>query len=193
MHLKLKTSFMLALFTLWTAVLAANDRVYRNYSNPTEYVFSVPIEEVVTLLRGIHGPRSWGPLAGSYFEDKGTYGFGVFDYYTTRYWVGRQERHDEIEPPEAGRIGTIQCDFTARITARDESHTLIRVTPDTFEQQVGRRFRIFPHFQKAPVLEKVKSDTYFEYLFLTKLGALLGEKDMPPIRGGENEAASERK
>jgi hypothetical protein len=193
MRLELKVPVMLALFTVFVADLTANDRVYKNYSNPTEYVFSVPVEKVVTLLRGIHGPRSWGPLAGSYFEEKGIYGFGVFDYYTTRYWVGRQERHEEIDPPEAGRVGTIQCDFTARITAKGESHTVVTVIPESFEQQVGRRFKIFPHFQKVPIFEKVKSDTYFEYLFLTKLGALLGEKDMPPIRGGENEAASESK
>jgi hypothetical protein len=152
-------------------------------SNPTEYVFSSSSDKVRAVLRPVGGPESWGPMAGSYAEEKGSYHFGFFDLYTQRYWKGRIEKKEDVDPSEAGRIGTIQGDFTAQITAIDADHTRVSIHVDNFEQQVGRRYRITPHFHKGPVFEVVKSDTYFEYLFLSKLGGLLGEKNMPPLKG----------
>lgn len=155
---------------------------YRNLGNPTSYEYTASEERIVELLMKIQGPESWGPLAGSYDKDKKVYGFGVSDYYTKRYWVGRTESESEIDPPEAGRIGTIQNHFLAHVEAIGKK-TLVRIEVEYFEQQVGRKFRIFPHVQKVPVFVEVNSDTYFEYLFLFQLGQRLGETNMPVIKG----------
>jgi hypothetical protein len=161
----------------------ASERSYQNLGNPTAYVFSASREKVLGILRAVRGPNSWGPLAGSYYEEEGVYGFGLFDIYTERYWNGRIERREDIDPPEAGRIGTIQVHFRAQLISKGPDQTLVSVTVDSFEQQVDRHYRIFPHFQKVPKFVKVKSDTYYEYFFLRKLGDLLGEKGMAPING----------
>jgi len=161
---------------------AASHQRYANLTNPTQYLFSVPKAKIVEMLREIHGPKSWGPLSGAYFEDKAIYGMDVYDFYTKRYWTGREEKREDVDPPEAGRIGTIQADFEVHLLSKDDNQTLVSVSVKSFTQQVGRRYKIFPHFTKAPVDIDVKSDTYFEYLFLIKLGELLGEKDMPPIK-----------
>jgi hypothetical protein len=161
--------------------LAAAPQRFENLENPTEYVFAVPLDRIVKLLETRHGPNSWGPLGAGF--NRGTYQMGVYDYYTKRYWTGKQERKEDVNPPEAGQIGTISATFEVQLAAKDDQHTAVSVSVKTFEQQVGRRYRMFPHFQKGPVLTKVKSDTYFEYLFLTMLGELLGEKNMPPLKG----------
>jgi hypothetical protein len=178
-----KIVIVLLFLSMSYSSLAANPQRYQNLGNPTQFVFSAPYAEVLAVLRKERGPRSWGPLAGSYYEDERAYGFGVFDYYTKRYWAGRQEKRAEVDPPEAGRIGTIQNHFLAHVIAKGDTHTLVSVTVESFEQQVGRRYKIFPHFKKVGVFVDVKSDTYFEYLFLFKLGQLLGEEDMPPLKG----------
>ena len=178
-----KLSTIVTLLPLLAGMLIAGERRQQDYGNPTEYIFAVPLVEVEGVLRKVRGPNSWGPLAGSYYEESGTYGFGTSDYYTKRYWMGRQEKPEDVSPPEAGRIGTIQCHFTVRLMPKSEKQTLVIVTVDSFEQQVGRRYRIIPHFRKEPIFAKVRTDTYYEYLFLTKLGELLGEKNMPPIKG----------
>jgi hypothetical protein len=185
-----KLTILSALFSVFLGELVADDRRYQNYGNPTEYTFSAPIADVLAILQKAGGRNGWWPLGGAYYDDEGKFGFGVYDYYTDRYWSGRREKSEEVNPPEAGRIGTIQCHFSVHATPKGELKTLVSVTADMFEQQVGRRYRMFPHFQKGPVFIKVNSDTYFEYLFLTKLGGLLGEKDMPAIKGEETEHPS---
>jgi hypothetical protein len=182
MKMTTKIFMVLTLLSIQGPGFAAENQRYKNLGNPTEYVFSKPLGEVLSVLRKVHGPESWGPLAGSYYEDQGVYGFGLFDFYTKRYWGGREEKREEVDPPESGRVGTIQNHFIAHLVPKGDNQTLVRVAVESFEQQVGRRYKIFPHFQKVPVFVDVKSDTYFEYLFLRKLGELLGEKDMPPIK-----------
>lgn len=174
---------LIVVFVVWLPKAWGSDRFYQDLGNPTEYTFSASVAEIVEVLRDIQGAGSWGPMAGAYYEDEGTYGFGVYDFYTIRYWTGHRETDEEVDPPEAGRIGTIDCHFTAHFIPQGEMETLVRISVDSFEQQTGRRYRIFPHFQKVPVMKEVKSDTYFEYLFLSKLGELLGEENMPVIRG----------
>lgn len=180
-----KSFIALFLLLFQCSALGADVRRYINLNNPTEYLFSFSNEKILQIMREVHGPKSWGPLAGSYYEERGVYEFGVFNFYTQRYWSGRLERSEDINPPEAGRIGTIQNNFIAHIIPKGENRTLISITVESFEQQVSRRYRVFPHFQKVPVFVDVKSDTYFEYLFLLKLGEMLGEKNMPLIKGSE--------
>jgi hypothetical protein len=56
-----------------------------------------------------------------------------------------------------------------------------------FTQEVGRHYTLFPDFHKTGTRVDVKSDTYFEYSFLRRIGKLVGEKDMPPLNeGAEN-------
>ena len=161
--------------------LLANDQRYENLHNPVEYVFNNSEAKITEALHHMHGPDESGRFYGAYVD--GVYGFGFHNFYTTRYWSGRQEKDEEVVPSEAGRIGTIQADFEVRVVSKTANQTLVSVIGTQFEQQVGRRYRLFPHFHKGPVYENVKSDTYFEYLFLLKLGELLGEKNMLPIKG----------
>lgn len=176
--------FVVLLLTLCVQCFsnAAEYRRFQALGNPTEYLFSKPRSEVLAILRSVKGPGNWGPLAGAYIPDEDLFSFGVSDFYSKRYWVGPQEQREDVDPPEAGRIGTIQNRFEARLISRDD-RTLVVVKVVYFEQQTGRRYKIFPHFHKGPVFADVKSDTYFEYLFLFKLGELLGEKGMPPLKG----------
>lgn len=174
---------IVAFFLAALPVGASSSQHYENLRNPTEYIFSASSAKILEILRKVHGSESWGPLAGAFFEEENVYKMNVFNFYTTRYWTGRQETDEEAHPSEAGRIGTIQADFEVHLVFKSASQTLVSVTVKNFEQQVGRRYRIFPHFHKGPVFEDVKSDTYFEYLFLLRLGELLGEKNMPPIKG----------
>jgi hypothetical protein len=172
--------YVLWVFVLWTSCgLAASGQVYRNLGLPTSYVFSKPKEEVIAVLKSIQGPSTWGPMAGAFFNDRDVYGFGVFDFYTDRYWRGRREKANEVSPPEAGRIGTIQANFVAHIESRGRDKTYVRVEVEEFEQQIARRYRLLSHFAKVPVFAKVRSDSYFEYLFLFTLGKRLGEFEMP--------------
>jgi hypothetical protein len=175
--------------------IAGSHQRYENLGNPTEYNFNSSKAKIIRALRDsrrVLAPPP-EPLHGSFVEEGEIgkklggkdvfYGFCINSLYTTRYWTGRQERNDEVSPPEAGRIGTIQANFYVHLISKDATHTLGSVTVDSFEQQVGRAYRIYPHFHKGPVYQNVKSDTYFEYLFLRRLGELLGEKNMPPLKG----------
>lgn len=159
---------------------------YENLKNPTEYLFNSTEATVMETLRDskrlIAPPPE--PLHGAFWS-KGdvVYSFGVYDHYTKRYWTGKVEKEDEVDPPEAGRIGTIQARFEVRVMAKAANQTLVSIASKNFEQIVARRYSVFPHFHKGPVFVDVKSDTYFEYLFLLKLGELLGETNMPPIKG----------
>jgi hypothetical protein len=168
---------------IWALGLCScsNGRRYENLHNPTAYTFTAPSSKIIAILKERHGPESWGPIGAGFYE--GVYGLGIDDYYTRHYWTGRQEERGEVDPPEAGRIGTITATFAVQIVAKSENRTLVSVTVETFRQQVGRRYTMFPHFHKRPVYADVKSDTYFEYLFLHQLGELLGEKNMPVIHG----------
>lgn len=167
------------------AALAENHQHYENLHNPTNYLFNVSKEKVIEIFRDsrrrLAPPPE--PLHGSFCEDTGFFEFDLMNFYTTRYWTGRQETDEEVDPPEAGRIGTIQADFEVHVVSTSENQTLVSVAAKNFKQQVGRRYKIFPHFHKGPVFKDVKSDTYFEYVFLLRLGELLGEKDMPPLKG----------
>src|SRR5690242_759745 len=93
----------------------ATDGFAKEYNNPTTYTFSATKDSVIAVLRKIHGPRTWGPMAGAYLDDEGVYALNVGDYYTKRYWSGRQESATEVDPPEAGRIGTISAEFEVRL------------------------------------------------------------------------------
>jgi hypothetical protein len=166
-----------------TPCWATPHRRFEPLGNPTEYLYSRSVEDVVTQLREIQGPNSWGPLSGVFVEKDQVYRLGVFDHYSSRYWTGPKERSEDVDPPEAGRIGTVQARFVAQVVPSGKQHAMVTVRVETFEQQVGRRFKVFPHFRKVPVFRPITSDSYFEYLFLSKLGELLGEKDMPMIIG----------
>jgi hypothetical protein len=165
---------------------SAGNRQYRNLGNPVEYCFHFSQSKVIEVLkdpqRQLTPPPE--PLHGSFRERNGyVFSFGTFDQYTKRYWNGKREREDEISPPEAGRIGTIEADFTVRVASRALNETVVSVDVKSFQQQVGRRYQLFPHMQKVGRMVSVKSDTYYEYLFLLRLGELLGETGMPPIKG----------
>jgi hypothetical protein len=175
--------FLLIGSFIWALGLCScsDGRRYENLHNPTAYTFTAPRSKIIAILQERHGPESWGPMGAGF--DGAWYGLGIYSYYTRRYWTGRQEERREVDPPEAGCIGTITATFGVQITAKSEDRTLVAVTVETFKQQVGRRYTMFPHFHKRPVYAEVKSDTYFEYLFLHQLGELLGEKNMPAIHG----------
>jgi hypothetical protein len=174
------------LFLIGVTGCSANSQRYENLHNPTEYLFSASKERVMEILRDrdrrLTPPPE--PLHGA-FDTSGDayYHFSFDEVYTNRYWTARRETKHEVEPPEAGRIGIIDGDFNVRMIPKGEDQTLVTVTVVHFRQQVGRHYAIFPHFHKTGTRADVKSDTYYEYLFLLKLGELLGEKNMPPLKG----------
>jgi hypothetical protein len=164
----------------------AGDRTYQNLGNPTQYTFHAPKVRVLELFknskRRLAPPPE--PLHGAYIEREDyVFSFGTFDQYTSRYWTGKREKDEDISPPEAGRIGTIEADFNVKVASISPNETLVTVVVESFQQQVGRRYQLFPHMQKVGRMVSVKSDTYYEYLFLLRLGELLGETGMPPIKG----------
>ncbi|MEO6004464.1 MAG: hypothetical protein ABIZ04_20585 [Opitutus sp.] len=181
-----------SLFVAQSASTAAFGNVHQRYNNlhnPTEYVYDTPLARVMDVLRDpkrVLAPPP-EPLHGVMVK-RGTvvYSFGLSNHYTKRYWAGKEERSEEVDPPEAGRIGTIDADFDVRVSSKDDSTTVVSVSVEDFSQQVGRRYKIFPHFHKSHVSVNVKSDTYYEYLFLLRLGELLGEKNMPAINGTDD-------
>ena len=101
--------------------------------------------------------------------------------YAVNYWTGKQETEKEAYPPEAGKIGEIEATFIVKISPQG-TQTLVTIELERFVQQVGRHYTLANHFHKTATLENVKSDTYFEYVFLKKLGELLGEPNMPEIK-----------
>ena len=176
-------------FILSALSFARTGQRYENLHNSTEFLFSSSESDVIRVLkdpdRKLAPPPE--PLHGSYRPTADyVYGFGFMNWYTRRYWTGRREKDEDVDPPEAGRIGTIDGDFEVQVIPVKGDHTLVRVVVKTFQQQIGRRYAIFPHFHKTHVSVDVKSDTYFEYLFLLRLGELLGEKGMPPIKGRDD-------
>ena len=157
---------------------------YENLANPTEYLFSFPADRVKEALRlWKKGPGRTGILGGGFVSgDK----FAISTpqgYYTERYWTGPRENVG-INPsePETGWIGTIEAVFDVLIIPEGEK-CRVKVVPYNFQQHVGRTYTLVPHFHKTGKYKRVKSDTYFEYLFLTELGVILGEKNMPALKG----------
>jgi hypothetical protein len=176
------------IFAATSLVAASNagSRRFTDLANPTEYTFHTESAKVIDILK-VCGKRAAPlpePLSGGFRERDGfLYKFGLFDQYTNRYWAGKRERDEDISPPEAGRIGTIEADFKVKVSSKGLNETLVTVVVASFQQQVGRRYQLFPHMQKVGRMVSVKSDTYYEYLFLLRLGELLGETGMPPIKG----------
>lgn len=164
-------------------ILLANQQRFENLHNPTEYIFAASKAKVLETLRDAKRQLTPppAPLEGSFragASSEAVYHFGFMGVYTRRYWTGRREKKEEVVPPEMGRIGTITGDFDVYVISKDKEHTLVKVTVVRFRQQVGRLF-----FLDKPMRDDVKSDTYYEYLFLLRLGELLGEKNMPQIKG----------
>lgn len=159
---------------------------YENLGNPTVYVFSVPVGRIKEALK-VYEKMDTAPLRASFYSEN-EFGFSIpVEYYTKRYWTGPREKDGDVDPPEAGKIGTLQAGFNVRIFPEGDKCRL-KVEVRRFELQVGRHYVIYPHFHKTGKDMKVKSDTYFEYLFLAKVGELVGEKGMPPLKGsGEDD------
>jgi hypothetical protein len=156
---------------------------YENLGNPAEYLFNATPEQIRSALE--RRPKHYfSPLDGGFLNNE-EYSLGVYEYYTRRYWTGYQETDEDVDPPEAGKIGQITATFVVHFVPKSENQTLVSVAVSEFTQQVGRRYVLRPHFHKTHKSVTVKSDTYFEYLFLLKLGELLGEKNMPPIKGSD--------
>lgn len=160
---------------------------YQNLENPTRYIYRADAKRVEEVLGSLRH-ATVGRLYVFRTEPEG-YRLSAGPYYSPRYWRGRQEQEGEVSPSSAGKIGEIDAWFFIRLTPQGEQ-TLVSIEVDKFEQQIGRTYAIFPHFRKVPRLVKVKSDTYFEYYFLRKLGEMLGEKDMPPLKGSDDEPAA---
>lgn len=159
---------------------------YENLQNPTEFLFHASQAQILAILQNEKAPLAPPPepLRGA-FMPEGTYMFSVYDHYTRRYWSGRQEERGEVDPPEAGRNGTVMANFEVHLAKHGDSLTMVSVKVRNFRQQIGRRYHFFPHLHKGPVIVPVSSDTYFEYAFLRRLGDLLGEKEMPSLKGHE--------
>jgi hypothetical protein len=170
----------------WTALLgsgfAQSSVRYENLGNPTDYVFHASVDKIksaTTLLTSSHiipnlnfGTNMDGDLV-----------FGpIPSYYTKRYWTGPRQNGGIESEPEDGWIGVLSAGFEVKMIPAGEK-CRVQVVPSYFRLQVGHSHTIFPHFMKIPKFKTVKSDTFFEYLFLQKLGELVGEKDMPPLKG----------
>jgi len=167
-----------------TSLLGANPhQKYKNLGNPTEYIFDFPVQRIEAALDEITPSRIGDIVIYKLSQNSIMRGFTIDTGYYPRYWDGPIERDEDVKPSEAGKIGEIDGTFDFKIESIGDK-TRIKVEVAQLQQQVGRTYRIFPHFRKTGVYVRIKSDTYFEYLFLSKFGSLLGQKGMPPLNDG---------
>lgn len=151
---------------------------YEDLKNPVEYVFDFPIGQVEHTLDKMNGLE----MGISHFSTRsGEYGYFwglVVEGYCSRYWDGPIDENDD----SSGRIGEILGFYDIEVSDIS-GKTRVAVKVYELKQQIGRRWYFFPCPKKIGIWSKIKSDTYFEYLFLLNLGERLGQKGMPPLRG----------
>lgn len=178
--MKIKSLIMLYCLMLLTGcgTMAAFHCKYRNLNNPTSYSFHSEEGRVLKVIKGMDGYRLTSE-ANVYALQEWGIGIMILPHYSSDYWNGVHE--EDVEYPEAGKIGQIQGKYEIKVT-KNGDQTLVTVDAAKLFQQTGRKNVIFPDFKTVGVFKKVPSDTYYEYLFLHKLGELLGETGMPEIK-----------
>jgi hypothetical protein len=167
-------------------ILGGSHQVYINLGNPTQYLFNADQVKVNTAIAKL--TTGSGAINGTFLIPHVMRLYKTFDNqirivvypcYSSSYWSGPQET--DVEWPEAGRIGQIEADFIVTIVPQGQQ-TLVTVEVKEFVQQIGRKYALFPDFHKTGIRENVKSDTYFEYTYLRRLGEELGETNMPVLK-----------
>ena len=167
-------------------IIGSPHQTYKNLNNPTNYVFDadqIKVNAVVEKLTSgddkLDGIFLIPHVMRLYKASDCQIRIVVYPCYSSSYWVGPEET--DVEWPEAGRIGQIEADFVVNVMPKGQQ-TLVAVEVKDFVQETGRTYGIFPHFHKTGIRKNVKSDTYFEYVFLRKLGEQLGETNMPALK-----------
>lgn len=152
--------------------------VHKNLNNPTSYVYSKHIQEVRKAVDDMLFRQLDDSGKVTSWADGSLHVF-VQDLYSKDYWTCEPDAGTDF--PASGKIGQVTGHFGITIEPLGEK-TRVRVDVEELRQQIGRRTVIFPDYKTIPVEKSVPSDTYYEYLFLHKLGEKLGETDMPGLR-----------
>lgn len=169
--------YLLLLFA-GCGTLTSAHLTYKNLENRTSYVYNTERMVVLEAINKLDGEFLTESIYLYVLAD-GKIGIVMRPHYSNNYWNGVRE--EDVEYPEAGKIGQIQGEFEIKIT-ESGGRTAVEVSVVKLVQEIGRENVIFPDFKTVGVYKKVPSDTYCEYLFLHKLGELLGEKNMPEVK-----------
>lgn len=170
---KCRLIFILLATVLLTS--CSSHQKYTNLGNPTSYTFHRDYKAVTSKIDYLKGINIDDYL--SIGNRDGKYYIYIAEHSSTYYWDGPDEIGD---PPESGTLGQITGFFDIVIQDKG-TETNVEVKKRELKQIVGRHYS-FPEMNKVPTWKNIKSNSFFEYLFLHRLGQELGEDGMPPLK-----------
>jgi hypothetical protein len=184
-----KKAFIFLVICLGTSLVSCQDQINKIElisKNPVEYVFNTTEDSLFNLIKQLrinemmlydatHGDMVLDVVSELFIQPNNKSDFCLMPlYYICKSKIYQRKNGDSLE---------YRAWFYLHLEKIEEKKTKVSIRTLEPEVIIGRElFPSLPHLVRKDKTLPVEPSTIEEYEILLKIGNLLGERDMPPIR-----------